>query len=907
MEQRVNRIDQVIGLLENEIGYSNPLGVVEKEYAFVKGNGKKWIADALAFGDPSRLDISTACIAVEWVDSNRTEAQIIGSLRYVGVPIVLLVSPDGVRYTYVPTDENKQVHPSEHWTYDKLRENLLHHKRELEPKFLLKAKRAGYQMSFFALDPSLEIFARQATQKTLVEQFTFAIASVPKSIRKKHPAEVTTLAIWVLAARILQDKLIDYEDLQSRNPLHLLRALKIRYKSYFHGLEAVLSVVGNDTLDALYTGLLGDFTFRSLTNDMLAYFYENTLVDDELKQALGIFYTPRHLTERILKRLPLEDLAPEHRTVFDGSSGSGNFLLSAYDRLESLLPVQWPLRKKHNYLLRHLIGMDIDSFATEVAKLSLLHYDLPAGNSWKIEHGDFLEIQIDQLDSTVNIVVTNPPFQKKSIKKREQLAATILQKYLDILPQGGLLGIVLPLTMLDAAHSIAARQQLLDQCCVLEVWHLHQGVVPTWSSATAVILARKIPQNLHSKRPCFVRINEIVGTDRVQFQKDDIPTSSYIVPQSKWMQDLKYRMTSSPIDSILDKLDREFNKIRDVAPIWNGVKPGSKARATHFHKDKTVEHNRKVLYTNIKAILEPYRINWKSQDICYIKYPGELERSRTESHFDHASKVIMNATRNAGGRWRFFAAVDTNKIIPTENFHYSFPIKDRVTSQQVAAVLNSPVANAWYASKSGGRDVSNRLLNNLPFPKFTDEQREQIEMLVNKLTELKRGTQVVADLKIMRNIVKELDQIVFDAYGLTIEQQVEINNWFNLSPRPRPGIEWSNLPFSAPQTGKLLPQYEKNREQVVSGTVISIHPATNTMHIEIDNVKYQIPIPSNAPGWMLAPNAMFDAVISGRITDQSSIKQLAWLDFELTGYGYLSNDDLLAKIKGAWAEKTSFG
>ncbi len=147
--------------------------------------------------------------------------------------------------------------------------------------------------------------------------------------------------------------------------------------------------MGDDVLEELLRNLRFNITFRSFTNEMLGYFYENAFVDHELRRQLGIYYTPQTLAKRILSRLPIEELHPADRVVFDGSSGSGNLLLAGYERLEGLLPVEWDRRRKHDYLVRRIRGVDVDPFAAEVAALSLFLLDMPAGEAWDVSAADF--------------------------------------------------------------------------------------------------------------------------------------------------------------------------------------------------------------------------------------------------------------------------------------------------------------------------------------------------------------------------------------------------------------------------------------------------------------------------------------------------------------------------------------
>jgi len=396
-----------------DLGYHEPHGATIQDYRFITSEKQLGHADLLAFGDTQLCDISTSCIAVNALNNNDDQFSALKNNTFVGAPIALFVLPEHVEIWPVSTNFSNALQQQKKLSYEDLPEYLHTRGRELAPRSLLSAKKGARQLSLFDLDPSLIEFARDATQEILVRQFEVAIQATSVDIRKKYSKQLHRLAIWVLAARILQDKLHDYADLRTNDALALLRAVQQRFPNYFTTLSQDLSVTGEEVAYQLYDGLSGDFTFRSLTNDMLAYFYENTLVDGDIRKEFGIYYTPRSLAQRIFSHLPIEDFPPEDRTILDGTCGSGNLLLAGYNRLADLLPSNWSSVLRHTYLLNHIWGIDQDSYACEIARLSLLLYNLPAGDSWQVKTADVfqanpqcagtIEVTIDEQGITIEL------------------------------------------------------------------------------------------------------------------------------------------------------------------------------------------------------------------------------------------------------------------------------------------------------------------------------------------------------------------------------------------------------------------------------------------------------------------------------------------------------------------------
>src|SRR5207245_11692544 len=121
-------------------------------------------------------------------------------------------------------------------SYEDLSQYLTSQGRELSPKSLLSAKKGERQLSLFDIDPSLTEFAREATKETLVRQFELAIQSTDLEVRKKFPKALNRLAVWVLAARILQDKLVNNDELKTNDAMILLKTIQQLFPNYFKTL-----------------------------------------------------------------------------------------------------------------------------------------------------------------------------------------------------------------------------------------------------------------------------------------------------------------------------------------------------------------------------------------------------------------------------------------------------------------------------------------------------------------------------------------------------------------------------------------------------------------------------------------------------------------------------------------------
>ena len=181
-------------------------------------------------------------------------------------------------------------------------------------------------------------------------------------------------------------------------------------------------VIDDKLLKGIVTSLYyphTDYAFRYMPADILGQVYEQFLgkiirltdghqakVEDkpEVKKAGGVFYTPTYIVDYIVRQTigPLvEGKTPkqiEKLTVLDPACGSGSFLIGAYQflldwyhhfyashdteshakgknpKLVAANGGGWVLTttERKRILLAHIYGVDIDSQAVEVTKLSLL-------------------------------------------------------------------------------------------------------------------------------------------------------------------------------------------------------------------------------------------------------------------------------------------------------------------------------------------------------------------------------------------------------------------------------------------------------------------------------------------------------------------------------------------------------
>ena len=122
---------------------------------------------------------------------------------------------------------------------------------------------------------------------------------------------------------------------------------------YFHSLKPVFRLLANE---------VSKFDFTDVQEDILKGVYQE-LIDLDTRHALGEYYTPDWLCERVVREF---DLKPHHK-ILDPSCGSGSFLRAAIHRLKS----QYPAITAEE-LCKSIHGIDIHPLSVQIAKATVL-------------------------------------------------------------------------------------------------------------------------------------------------------------------------------------------------------------------------------------------------------------------------------------------------------------------------------------------------------------------------------------------------------------------------------------------------------------------------------------------------------------------------------------------------------
>ncbi|RLC21188.1 MAG: hypothetical protein DRI57_02960 [Deltaproteobacteria bacterium] len=859
------------------LGYSDAM--IQENFSFLGRKGKS-TAHIIAFGSSRHFDLETACLGIHFQQNGNFE--ILHDFIMLAIPYAILAYPDKVEIWPLresgPDRENKVERP-----YDRLDDFFAENRINFTPDSILKAKEQGRQLSFADLDMGLLYeWSFNATKERLKSNFESAIENAKMKLRKTQFHALGKVSIKLLAASVLQDKgyLKTCPDL-SVNDVKILKSAQSFYPNYF--LTEDIQTLDKKILEGLLKDIRsGGCVFTNLTTEMLDHLYQYAFVDDKLRKKLGIYATPPKLARMITNNLPFEDIRPEDLFLLDGACGSGSLLAAGHKRLYDLLPVCKSEEEKHQYLSDHISGIDRDPFATEIARLSLLHESLPSGNKWNIQTKDFLKTGSQDFPARPLVILANPPYREARGESSIEMAVPFVEKNLDLLRDRGLMAIILPETFLQKSSCRNVRRRILHECEILDVWQLPEGVFEESGSATTILFLRK---NTKKTGSLPVRIKRVLNEDKALFLNRGHASFSYVFPnQNHWLQ-TDFQIIPNVFQRLWDKLSG-FQKLGDMAEIRNGITPG-KGREDHFCHDDPPPGWKKWL--NGPSAIRHFLIDWENQrrgakrpfGNRYVNWPGKLYRPVTDLKeiFDARNrKIIMNARRNPDTRWRITAAIDDAGYFPSYDLFLLFDLSNKVTLEELTAILNHSVSSAWIDDHIRSKYLRKDELDQLPFPEFDELQKKDLKRLVRKLMRNPSAAEY-------KKIIIQIDEISDRAYGLSDDEKTFLKE----SGFVRKGFDEDNFE----KEKKFFP----NKIWIITGIVEDIDASRNKVQVWFRGFgedAVEIPIPREMPGWALRTQVAFDAEIPFKQRHAPDWSELR--NFQPIRYSYMDEEELLAKL-----------
>ena len=833
--------------------------------------------DYVAFSDRYLKDVSTSCIAVQEVIDDNEETKYLDGAKYLATPIVIISKNRHVRVWNIAPQKITLLNDNE--------ENIIHlyfekNRFEFMSDNLIDAKMGYRQINIFEASGLID-FSRKATCKILSEEFEKGLIAAKKYLKKRKNINgqdlnnITSITMHVISALIINSKIKPDEKVPDL--FELLTDLSQTYKDYFS--DKLMFKYGKGLLIEIYNDLNRSINYQSVDHELLGYFYESTLLQlsetkaETIRKEFGIYYTPRILSQEIVWSIPFESIPVDERYVLDGTCGSGSLLSSACKRLEELVSYEKTEIDRHNYLTRMIEGYDIDKFASEVARLSLLLYSLPYGNKWNIHAGDLLRINKSKIQVPF-VILGNPPYEEvRGNSQKKQKAAAFLDKYLEWLHDDGFIGIILPESFLQNDSSVSQREKLLNEFDIIELWML-PGQIFENNCSTIVIIARKkkVEDEKLTKIKVLVRNKESI---RSYFKQRKWDFEFFVNIQKRWKNEPKYKISVSPVEDILQKIIKGKKTIGDITQNVMGIMFPSNYNFSRMQFDGWIPY---IANANNfrKYVISPqmrdnvcffdYHMSEEEEKKIKKDYKGLRLRRDYESIYAASNKILVKMSSTPGEINCINALVDEDGYYPSHSFFVLISEDKKVSNYVLCALINSKLINAYVRRECVKRTLTTNVVRSIPVPEFSDVQISKIEQCYMSIKEACTSE----DKEKVEKIQKTIDDIIFEAFNLEQGEKEKIEKLFEVYTRDGDNLTSANVE---------LKEYHN-----VSGEVeeIDIEKMYCTVYLA-EFGEQEIKIEKSMPGWFLRRGTEFSAKYhEGKLFD---IKPLM--------YSYLDDEEII--------------
>ncbi len=628
-------------------------------------------------------------------------------------------------------------------------------------------------------------------------------------------------------SKIFSDDLCDHLEIDDKVLTEIIQGMKYPR----HRLVAYdFSVIESDVLGNIYEQYLG-YILRKTAK-------RASLVESQShRKQHGIYYTPTRIVDYIvqntLRELMRNGKKREDIHILDPACGSGSFLIKAFDFLNDY-------EKKHRkdydqtrldtsdqsltytskvkILRDSIFGVDLDKQAVEISQLNLLlkiaeggkrlpllQNNIRQGNSliddslnpddrafnWSDKFPEIMDKH-----GGFNAIIGNPPYvfggnegitignkeyfkaRYTSAKRKLNLFSLFIERSLSLLHENGLLGFIVPNTLLRVTSYEDTRRYILSHSKILQIVNLEAGVFQGVTASTIIIILQKESRKEErSKHKVKIYHNGISSEFITKPQRDFAKNNMYIfdlTSNKKGPDNFFAKLHSGSVDlgSICKEMIFGVVITKNFDEVVSGTKRGSKYKKFLEGRD-----------------IDRYRIKFGGKYLLYER--SKLHRPRTPEVFEVDEKILVQ--RISGGKRPLKAAYDDERYYDKESINNIIISDKRFNIKYILGLLNSSLFNWYYAKKFSNEstltvNVSKAYLSQLPIKDIPRRTQEPLVKLVDKMLLLnerlnKIDEDSINEIESVQEEIgttdKAIDQIVYSIYGLVDKEKQAIERFLS--------------------------------------------------------------------------------------------------------------------------------
>lgn len=737
-----------------------------------------------------------ACVGVIFSGDRQHGAEWVHRHRALGAPLIFEVGEKAIQpWSVGPAEARADGRP---FPLDSLESTFRSRRTIWNPDALGRLKSASdakpnRQRDFYdtGLLPVLEQFF-QAKLKDLLER---AFAETAECYRAVHGEEPAVEFLFPYLFRFVTAKIfMDRADAQGWNGLNTPR--QILDKAETHSGSGLLNRLPAEFLERrvlakAWDSISGMLHFQNLSVPDLVGIYEDLFIDDSTRRKLGIHSTPFGLASYIVNCLPWQKIPIDERVVLEGFSGHGVFLAQAMERMRADLNPRLTPRQRHQYFQNRLIGVEKDPLAIEVCRLLLTLSDYPNDNSWHLHHSDAFDWpEWDAALKSASVVLANPPYEPFPAEERNRVRAIKAQPPAEfirrvMLQPPAMLGLVLPQSFLSSPFYQEANRQIAQRYADVSIVELPKLFKYADNETVAVLASERRDSGKHVS----VRYAEVLPSKVEEFLGDFIVSAgrSEKLELSPTAKD--FTLWIPPKGAGFERLNGLLT-LASIATLHKGLnwKKRSDGLSLTAPRSDVASDSKKPGFVKGAEKRSGNLTQFGLATLRYLSLKDEDQDPRTRAnHYPwNLAKVVVNRLRfQRKSPWRLASWADSEGLAFSTQYIAAWPSKD-ISEFALAAVLNSPLANAFCFQRDLDRQNRVSTLEQLPVPDLTLLNRSgalhrQSKALQDNLTRIplfqNHGGDVVEALI-------RLDAAVLEAYDLPARTQRQLLNQFQGWKRP---------------------------------------------------------------------------------------------------------------------------
>ncbi len=776
-------------------GLSYRGSLIEENYRFTDWFSTSITQCKAAAFAQTPVSYESACIGV--VQSNGLQGpELINKCRSLGAPVVLELAKDEVREWLVSRDAGRHALVSRH-PFSQINKLFATRAVDWKPESLLRAKNIGSfrwapQLTLFAgLLPELEEHIQESLDPLLRDALSATRQAYQESTgREPDPSQIFRLVFWLLTAKVFRDRQVDgFVRLGEKpDPDELLQKVADQYRE-----PETPRLLNRFARETAVSRIWANLDFRNLSVEILSQIWATTLVDDVTKKRLGIHRTPRTIVRYIIDRIPFEQWGDDQRIILEPCCGSGVFLIGAMNKLryEHALFGATP-SERHAYFVKHLAGIEKDPFGVEISRLALTLADFPNPGGWNIAAKDvFDEGVLEEFLPRSGVVLCNPPFRDFDLYERDRYRYSsplkpveLLNRVLDQLHPSGVLGFVLPRQIVDGRGYAGIRRRLTERFANIDLTVLPDRAFEADPEVALLIATEPIPHNVST----------------ISFKKVDDDVQA-------WHRfELKHEVTFDHVAEVDSEHAEESLGIPELPEVWDFLinfpvleEVAVLHRGIEWNKPLTKKGgietgNREKLVRDKPASRfwpgVPPLAKFSAFEVPKIRYLSLREEDARGSSYTHAwekPKAIVNKAARRRGKWRMAAFPDSEGLTCYQSFIGVWPKSRAYDEWILAAVLNSPVANAFVATREGKTDITLETLARVPMPHLTEVEATRLRSMVRRYqASISVALHSNKDRPSLERALMEIDALVLSAYHMPPRIERALLDFFMGANRPVP-------------------------------------------------------------------------------------------------------------------------